>query len=197
MGSSSNSNSDTVDEYELIKLILDANNGEIVGSDSIQRLAYFADKTIDEISLSKFESYFFGPHNTDIAEAFDSLCSFGFVDETRIRGRPFSNLVYRLTSDGKTITDRIKLNHPDLYDKISSLVRTCSKHCNLKTESLSYAAKIHFMLENGYWEKPTYKDVAKYTADLDWDIKPEHVNAGQSLLSALNICDNSIIVGMK
>ena len=175
-----------MDEHQIIQSIIDANDGDIIGSNVIQKLAYFAEKTIDGITLPKFEPYFFGPYSPDIALALDSLVTYSFLKETTVPGN-MHDLRYTMTPDGQKITNKIKLDFPVLYEKINSVVELCRDYCNLKIIPLSYAAIIHSMLENKFWKKPNYSDITKFATDLDWNIKPNDVKLGLDLLVKLKL----------
>lgn len=177
-----------MDEYQIIQSIIDSNDGGIVGSNAIQNLAYFAEKTIDGITLPKFESYFFGPYSPDIALALDSLVTYSFLKETTVPGN-MHDLRYTMTPDGQKITNKVKLDFPVLYEKISSMVRLCREYCNLKIMPLSYAAIVHARLENKFWKKPNRTGIANFATDLDWDIDTDDVELGLDLLTKLKLCN--------
>ena len=61
-----------VDAFDTVGLTLAANNKEIVGRTTLQKLIYFETVKISEIRLAEpYIAYFYGPFNRDVANSLE------------------------------------------------------------------------------------------------------------------------------
>lgn len=178
-----------MDVYETVEAILDSNNGQIVGRTAIQKLVYLSDKTIKGLTLPAYKPHFYGPYSPGLSLALEEMVTYSFIDEIKNPGKMYDGYRYRLTDDGQKIADHVKTSFPTLYEQIHSLVRVCKKSCELRTASLSYAAKIYYMLESKSEKdkRMNYDDAIRTAEKLGWELTHDDVNKGVELLKELNL----------
>ncbi len=178
-----------MDVYEVIESILDANGGEIKGRTTIQKLVYLAQNTIPQLEIPSYKPHYYGPFSSELGIALEKLVSYSFVTETKIPGTMYEGYIYRLTTDGQKVIDRIKNETKEEYEKIKELVDTCKVFCGLKTTPLSFASKIFYMLyahkENH--EKLTIKEAINNAKELGWNVSSDNVEQGAKLLEKLKL----------
>ena len=126
----------------------------------------------------------------------DKLVSYSFVSEATIPGRLYEGYSYDLTGDGMEISKDTEGEHGDEFGKIGGIVKTCKACCGLEAVSLSYASKIHHMLnsrEEGE-ARMSFRDAVTNATRLDWKISPGNVKKGAELLERLElaktVCDH-------
>lgn len=180
----------SVDAFDAIGLTLAANNKEIVGRTTLQKLIYFETVAIPkEIKLDEpYIAYFYGPFNRDVANSLEQMVFYDILDERRTR-IDRGSYVYKVTPKGNQMIDRLESKFKQTFERIKDLVNTCDKYCKLDPNSLSFAAKVHYMF---YSQKPKIKpmsedDFVKMGESFDWQISKSNIKNGSELLERLKL----------
>ena len=176
--------------FDAIALTLAANNREIVGRTTLQKLIYFETVTIPKkIKLEDpFFAYFYGPFNRDVAKSLEDMVFFDILSEHRIRDN-HGIYMYKVTPKGDPTIDRVESEFKQTLKKIKKLVDICDKYCKLNPNSLSFAAKVHYMF---YSQKPKIKPMSedalvKLGKSFDWRISKSDIKNGSKLLEQLKL----------
>lgn len=181
-----------MDAYDVIKSILDANNGEINGRTAIQKLVYLAHKKIPELEIPQYKPQYFGPYSAELEVVLVKLIYYSFVSEIKIP-KMNKGYKYELTSDGIEIMKTIKKENKGEYKKIKKVVDICKEFCQLKSMPLSFASKILDMIdaqENGF-DKLTLDDAVENAKKLRWGVSPNDADQGGKLLVKLGLGNSS------
>jgi len=178
----------SLDAFDTLGLTLAARDEEIVGRTTIQKLIYFESVTIPEIKLAEpYFAYFYGPFNKDVARSLEQMVVFDILSEHRVRAN-HGSYVYRVGERGRPIVDKLLNNFKRTFVKIENLVNTCYEYCNLDPNSLSFAAKVHFMLYSQKTKKKTSHDeLMKLGKSLGWNISRSDISDGAELLEQLHL----------
>ncbi len=189
-----------LDAYDTILCIIEAaeekvaeesmastNEEIVIGRTSIQKIAYFARQTCKNLVLSQFTPHFYGPYSSEVSIVLEDLVGYSFVDEKKIHGRRYDAYTYKLSKDGKTIIKDVK--DKDAYENIGELVKRCYDACYLKSKPLSYAAKLHYIL-NSSKEKASIDELKIRGKELNWEIKDGDIKQGIDLLKKLKLEKN-------
>ena len=74
------------------------------------------------------------------------------------------------------------------FIKIEDIVNTCEKYCGLDPNPLSFAAKVHFMMNSQKSEKTlTQNELIKLGNSLGWNLSKSDIRDGAELLNQLNL----------
>lgn len=173
-----------MDKYDLIALLLRSNGGQIEDRTALQKLAYFANLRLG-IDGVEYKDYFYGPFSKGVAIALDDLASSLFIRETVWR-TTLERYSYELTADGSDLADRSARDNRRECEEIDRVVDTCKKHCELRARPLSYAAKVHYMLQDGggRQDAPTL-DIPNMAHDFGWNMTDQEIECGITLLQKL------------
>ena len=127
----------------------------------------------------------------NLSLSLEKMVTYSFIDEIKVPGQMYEGYKYRLTADGQDLANHVKITYQKEYEKINNLVATCKKFCNLKTAPLSYAAKMHYMLEsNREGKKPmNHDDAIRKAEKLGWEITASEVEQGVQLLEQLKLVE--------
>ena len=173
--------------FDIIGLTLAANGGEIAGSTTLQKLIYFETVEIPEVKLTEpYFAYFYGPFNRDVANSLGRMIFYDLLDEHGIeasRGR----YVYKVTTKGNKIVKRLENEFKQTFDKIRDLVNTCNEYCKLNPNSLSFAAKVHYMLNSQKTIKKSLleDELVQLGKSFGWKITKSEIKKGSDLLGHL------------
>ncbi len=180
---------DTLDAFDTIGLTLSASDGKIVGRTTLQKLIYFETVTIQEIRLDEpYIAYFYGPFNRDVADSLGQMVFYDILDEYKVR-TGHQGYAYRVTPKGSKIINRLEDRFGSTLDKMRKLIETCKKYCGLDPNSLSFAAKIHYMLEshNATGKSLAEDDLVRTGKSLGWNISKSEIQDGSKLLEQLEL----------
>lgn len=178
-----------MDAFDTICLTLAANNKEIAGRTTLQKLIYFETVTMPEISLREpYIAYFYGPFNRDVARSLEQMVFYDIFDERRA-GIDHGSYVYKVTEKGDKTVNALKNGHKKTFDKIEKLVGVCKKYCNLDPNPLSFAAKVHYMLDAQKDARKTLSDgeLVQMGDSIGWKLSRSDIETGSGLLENLNL----------
>jgi len=172
------------DAFDIIGLTLAANGGEIVGRTTLQKLIYFETVKIPSVSLPEpYFAYFYGPFNRAVANSLERMVFYDILDERRAGSGGYA---YKVSEKGATIVDRLQGRFAQTFGRIMSLVETCDKYCRLDQNSLSFAAKVHYMLDS---QKATLSEdeLVRLGKSFGWKISKSDIMDGSELLEQLGL----------
>jgi len=176
-----------LDVYDTIGLTLASNDDLIVGRTTIQKLIYFETVKIPEIRIEPYTAYFYGPFNRQVAEALEFMVVSDILEEKKVRSFN-SGYQYKVTDKGRPIIQNLTKKLESSYFKIEEIVTNCNEFCQLRSNPLSFAAKVHYMLRSTRNKKgislTEAKDIGK---TLGWDISKSEIEEGAQLLEYLNL----------
>ena len=178
-----------VDAFDTIGLTLAANDKEIAGRTTLQKLIYFETVMIPEISLAEpYVAYFYGPFNSDVANSLEQMVFYGILDEHRI-GINHGSYVYKVAPKGTKIVNRLENELRQTFAKVKELVDLCDKYCKLAPNPLSFAAKVHYMLASQTAiKKPLPEDeLVQLGKSFGWKISKSDIKNGSELLEQLEL----------
>jgi hypothetical protein len=173
--------------HDAIVLTLKANDGEITSKTTMQKLLYFYTMKSKTLNTVQHIRSFYGPFSRQVAFALDDLREFSFMDE-KVTSGYYEIYHYKLTKDGEDYAERISKEHPEEYEIILNVVKTCKKYCDLEPLPLSYAAKSHYIIthsKNGSQKECTIANVTEVAKNFNWKISQEDVDNGLALLKTL------------
>ncbi len=107
-----------LDVYDTIGLIISANNDEIIGRTTIQKLVYLSKEKMPQIHISPFFAYYYGPFNREVALALEKLVTLDFLQEKRCSGYFTEGYSYTLTQKGKNFVEKQKEEAYHIYKNI-------------------------------------------------------------------------------
>ena len=175
--------------FDTIGLTLAANNREISGRTTLQKLIYFETIKIQEINFPEpYFAYFYGPFNIGVAKSLERMVFYGLLEENRTKTNR-GTYVYKVTSKGTKIIDDLENEFKNIFDKIVKLVDICNEYCGLNPNPLSFAAKVHYMLES---EKTIKKSLSEdklidIGKSFGWKITQSDIKNGSQLLEKLEL----------
>ena len=175
--------------FDTIGMTLAANNDEITGRTTLQKLIYFETVTIPEINLAEpYTAYFYGPFNRDVANSLECMVFYDILDERRI-GINHGSYVYKVTPKGSEIIHGLEDKAKKVFAEIKDLVSTCDKYCKLNSNSLSFAAKVHYMLGSQRTAKKplTEKELVRTGESFGWKLSKSEIRNGSELLEHLGL----------
>ncbi len=176
-----------LDAFDAICLTLSANNGEITGRTVLQKLIYFETIKISEIKLSEpYFAYFYGPFNKSVANSLGRMVFYGILSEDRVK----SGYTYKIAPKGEEIVKKTTLEFAIIFKSVKSLVKTCKQHCNLDPDSMSFAAKLHYMQKSQEITKYSESELVALGDTFGWEISKNNMKKGFDLLRQLNLVNN-------
>jgi len=170
---------------ELIIALLSVEPDGIDGRTAIQKLGYFA-----SVKLKKNAEYgpdYYGPFSPSIAAHLENLVGLDFVVEKgrrTVRDRIMYS--YHLTDDGQQISKKIKEEYPKEYSIITNVVKECGKTVHYNFYVLSWAAKVHFILEQT-GRTLTYEEAIDASQLFGWNLGEKEIESAVKLLLALGL----------
>lgn len=170
--------------FDIIGLTLAANDKEIEGRTTLQKLIYFETVKISEINLAEpYVAYFYGPFNRGVAKSLERMVLYGILDEHR-NGVNRGSYVYKVNPKGTKIIERLKNEFEQPFKEIKDLVDICKEYCNLEPNPLSFAAKVHYMLDTQ--KTALHEDkLVEMGKSFGWKISKADIRDGAELLERL------------
>ncbi|MDI6897477.1 hypothetical protein [Methanocella conradii] len=182
-----------IDLLDAIVLTIKAANNQISGRTAIQKLLYF--ESMAGVIEAKYRPYYYGPYSSELMGTIESAVKLNFIDENLdvFNGKmdadsvEWKRYVYSLTEDGKELAEQLIKEHEPDYEKINCIVNTCKKISDLDVNTLSYAAKIHYILSSK--KKPMMiNEITEMASSFGWKLSKPKVEKAIGLLQALNLC---------
>ena len=172
-----------LDTTEFILVLLGSKPNGLAGRTAVQKLGYFA-----SIKLGKPLGYgpdYYGPFSSDIAANLQNLVETDFVEEKGIVTANYQKMyTYSLNAEAKDLVKTIKKKYPGESRKIQSVVKKCDKIVNCDYNVLSWAAKVHFVLQQS-GRTMTCAEAIDASKTFGWTLSAEQVAAGVKLLQEL------------
>ena len=175
-----------MDVYDTIYSVLDANDGKIRGRTTLQKIVYLCSKKVPELDVPQYAAHYYGPFSPGLGLALEKMVSYSFLYEASTPGGLFGGYTYGLTGDGRSIAENAKEKHKDTFEKVAKIVRTCKNFCELKAMPLSYASKIHYLLDS-HESGMSFPDAISYARKLGWKVSEDNVEQGAKLLERLEL----------
>lgn len=185
-----------MDALDALLDIVDLAGGKIAGRTTIQKIGYFS--KILGVVKTPYHAHYYGPYSADIAETLEDLTAIGFLEktvETKFnRNIPVSpdwkRYIYQITDDGKTYLQSIRETPGFLEEerKIHDIVQTCKDDAHLDPYILSWAAKVHFIL-NKSGDAMDVDDVRKTASNFNWDLSEGQIEKGIDLLLKIHLIE--------
>jgi uncharacterized protein YwgA len=170
---------------ELILILLSSKSGGIDGRTAVQKLGYFV-----TVFLKKnlgYEADFYGPYSTIIAANLQNLVESDFVTEREyVTSRYRKMYSYDLNDEARLIATNIKKKYPKEAKVIENVVRKCDRIANCDYNVLSWAAKVHFILEKTN-KAMTYPEAIAAGSKLGWKLSEQQIASGAKLLKELRL----------
>jgi len=169
----------------IIIVTLDVEPDGIDGRTVIQKLGYFASVKLEE--NAGYRADFYGPFSSLVAAHLQTLVGLDFVFE-RMRRTVHDRIMYGycLTEDGQELAKNVKKEHPREYSIIRSIVKKCGGIVHYNFYVLSWAAKVHFILEQT-GKAMTYEEAMDTSRLFGWKLSERQIESGVRLLSALGL----------
>jgi uncharacterized protein YwgA len=175
---------------ELLLALLSICPEGIDGRTAIQKLGYLA--SVSMKMEAGYNADLYGPYSTLVASQLQTLVELDFVVERArrtVRNRTMYN--YGLTADGRSFAVKVQRKFPREHSIIRRVVRKCNQivHCNFL--SLSWAAKVHFVLKQND-RAMTYDEAINASKSFGWELQKDQVEAGARLLTSLKLIETGI-----
>jgi uncharacterized protein YwgA len=166
-------------------MLLSSKPNGIDGRTAVQKLGYFA-----TVMLEKNLGYgpdFYGPYSAIVAANLQNLVETDFVTEKRIVTANHRKMYsYALNNEAAGLVKTIKKKYPKECKQIQNVVKKCGEIVNCDYNVLSWAAKVHFVLQKS--EKAmTYQEAIIASRSFGWTLNQEEVDAGVKLLQELKL----------
>jgi len=178
---------------DFVLCLLDASGGSIQGRTLLQKRAYFVSVLMGQDEPLGFTAHYYGPYSPMIDGAVTQLKSLGFVDEATIgfgsmggEGFEVKRYDYRLTEDGRKITDVLKKSNQDDWQRICEILRVLERAGDPNYVELSFAAKTFFVLRA---KKKAMKreELIREAKSFDWKIPSSSLERALSLLEQVGL----------
>lgn len=170
---------------EFILVLLDAKPCGLAGRTTVQKLGYFA-----SIMLGKDLGYgpdFYGPFSSNVAANLQNLVETDFVTEKGTVTANYRKMYsYALNDEAKSLVKVIKKKYSKESKKIQNVVKKCDKIANCDYNVLSWAGKVHFILQKSQ-KAMTCEEAITASKSFGWKLNKEEVAAGVKLLQELKL----------
>ena len=151
---------------------------KVPGRTVLQKVVYFCTVGL-RLDVTYFPHYF-GPYSEEIAQATRSLCSLGFLSESRhLMSTGTWGYEYHLTPEGEEVLSDVKST------KIKSVQDLTGKITGLQgwdhSQTISCAAKVDLILRKN--KQPMNKEaIAREAENLGWHLDTQTINRVASFL---------------
>ena len=174
-----------LDPNDAVLMLINANQGQIDGRTTIQKLMYFAQLLAPFSRKLEFRPHYYGPYSAELDQLLYSLVSLRFVrSESVLTSRQRMMYSYSLAEDGRAVATRLMRRKGS--EKILEVLRTCKSVTGLNPDVLSYAAKAHHILsqrKTGYTESEAIAQGRKF----GWRLTEAQVRSGVKVLLDLGL----------
>lgn len=157
----------------------------IAGRTAVQKLGYFA-----SVMLKKNLSYgpdFYGPFSAVMAANLQNLVETDFVTEKGTVTANYRKMYsYALNDEARNLAKITKKKYSKESKIIQNVVKKCDKIANCDYNVLSWAAKVHFVLQKSD-KAMTYEEAITASSSFGWKLNKEQVSSGVRLLQDLKL----------
>ena len=173
---------------EFILILLNSKSEGIDGRTAVQKLGYFATVLLKE--NLEYGADFYGPYSTIVAANLQNLVESDFVTEKeRVTSRYRKMYSYNLTEEAVFLAKNLKKKYPKDAKTIENVVRKCDKIVNCDYNVLSWAAKVHFVLEKNN-KAMTYQEAIAASSKFGWKLSETQIASAAKLLKELKLITN-------
>jgi uncharacterized protein YwgA len=158
---------------EFILSVISAEGGNVEGRTLLQKLVYFTHVISGVDANLAFDAHFYGPFSATVESTIARLRDAGLIEEQvssfgeYSRGFEVKRYDYKLTKDGETLLQRVRLNED--YQRIEGAVQRINSQGKLDYMSLSFAAKVYYILTRR--KAPmTQEEICSQASTLNWEI---------------------------
>lgn len=170
---------------EFIILLLSSKPKGIDGRTAVQKLGYFA-----TVILKKnlgYEADFYGPYSTIVAANLQNLVESDFVTEKQhVTGNCRKMYSYNLNDEAFDLAKKLKKTYPSEHKIIENVVKKCDRIVNCDYNVLSWAAKVHFVLQKNK-KAMTYQEAIIASRRFGWKLSESQIAAAAKLLRELKL----------
>lgn len=178
---------------EAVLLGLDGAGGRIEGRTAMQKVMYFVANAL-ETDLGH-RAHYYGPYSRPVEYTLTQEVLAEDVDETVERfpawygsGPDIRKYTYDLTKQGQQEVAQIKQERESQARLVAQTVANVKEAVpDLDQESLSMAAKIHFIVSHAEAEKTHVGEIPKLAEDLGWRLTDSQVGKAVELLKKLEL----------
>ena len=178
-----------LDVFDVIALTIHANKDEITSKTTVQKLIYFHTVMIKNLDIPDYVHHYYGPFSREVSIALDDMSEFSYINQNIISSY-YETYSYNLTKNGIKYAESAKGKYPKEFKTISTTLKTCEEYCRLEPAPLSYAAKVHYVLENSRdqsQDKYLPENVKTTAKNFGWDISLDEASEGFKLLKKLGL----------
>ena len=171
-----------MDARDLVLAVIAGCPGEKVpGRTVLQKIIYFCTVRLN-LDISYFPHYF-GPYSEEVAQATRSLCSLGFLSESKhLMSTGTWGYEYHLTPEGKEALSDVRSAKVRQVQALTSKITTLPGWDHSQT--ISCTAKVYLILHKN--RKPMTKDaIAREADNLGWHLDAQTIGRVVSFLEAL------------
>ena len=182
-----------LDVFDVIALTIHANNDEITSKTTVQKLIYFHTVMIKNLDIPDYVHHYYGPFSREVSIALDDMSEFSYINQNIISSY-YETYSYNLTKNGIKYAESAKGKYPKEFETISATLKTCEKYCGLEPAPLSYAAKVHYILEKSRdqsQDKDLAGSVKTIAREYGWNISLDEVSKGFKLLKKLGLASSA------
>jgi uncharacterized protein YwgA len=178
---------------EAVLLALDAAEGPIEGRTAMQKVMYFIANAL-KTDLGH-QAHYYGPYSRPIEYTLSQEVLANDVSEIVERlpswystGPDIRKYTYELTEQGKEEATEIKRNHAGAAEIIATTMSGVKDAVpELDQESLSAAAKIHFIVSHAESHKTNVAEIPNLARELGWRLSERKVGEAVDLLKKLDL----------
>ena len=170
---------------EFIILLLNSKPNGIEGRTAVQKLGYFA-----TVILKKnlgYEADFYGPYSTVVAANLQNLVESDFVIEKQhVTSKCRKMYSYNLNDEAVDLARKLKKTYSKEGKAIENVVKKCDKIVNCDYNVLSWAAKVHFVLQKNK-KAMTYQEAIIASSKFGWKLSESQIASAAKLLRELKL----------
>jgi uncharacterized protein YwgA len=175
---------------EAVLVVLDSAGGKVDGRTAMQKLAYFAAKSIHQDLGHR--AHFYGPYSREVEGALNDSALSEDVVETVQRfpdwngsGPDIRKYTYEITDQGREFVAALRRSNPELSGQIDDIVRRLLQLVpDQNVHTLSLAAKTDLIV-NQQSEPVTTSTLPDLARQLGWKMSGEEVAKAVGVLSSL------------
>ncbi len=175
-----------LDALDILCMTLAANENEIEGRTTIQKLTYFEMQKIKGLNVNPHKAYRYGPFNTEISDGLGTLVYINVISEKRLPGT-YPTWGYKIEEKGIPVVEKLKVENEKIYNKIENIVKTCKEYCSLKQTTLAITAKVHYIRSHKKTKKMTPDEIISMSKNFGWEIKKKDIKDADALLGKLGL----------
>jgi len=165
--------------------VLGSSAGPVEGRTAIQKLGYFASLKTG-LSLG-YRPHYYGPYSSILHGLLGEFVSAGYVEEQARQTRFYRTMYsYSLTDDGIQLFNEVRKREPIKSAEIGEVVQRCERIVKNNVNSLSWAAKVYFLLSQKGMEIST-EEAVQSSRRFGWKLSNTEVESGTKLLVGLGL----------